>query len=303
MEEAATMDVSASAPAGCASRRIAVGDGLFLEAHDYAPEPPETGLPVICLHGLTRNARDFEIVAPRIAALGRRVVALSMRGRGGSDRDSDPARYAPPIYVQDVIKALDALEIERAVFIGTSMGGIITMALAAVAGGRVGAAALNDIGPVIEAAGLARIGTYVGRGEPVSDWAEAANAVKAVNGAAFPREADNAEFWLRFAKRTYRAGADGRPAPDCDPAIAQGFGQTQSGPPADLTPLFQALAQRPVLIVRGALSDILSADGLARMRALKPDLVSMEVPDIGHAPTLEEPEAWDALLDFLARTP
>lgn len=284
-------------------KRIAVGDGLFIEARDYAPTLPETGLPVICLHGLTRNVRDFETVAPRIAALGRRVVALSMRGRGLSDRDPDPAHYAPPVYVQDVATALDALEIIEAVFVGTSMGGVITMLMAAgEEGQRIRAAVLNDIGPVLDPRGLARIAGYVGRGGPVADWNAAAAAIKSINGEAFPTRLHDDAFWMRFARRTFRETGAGRIEPDYDPMIALAFSDPPAEP-ADLSALFETLAQRPVLVLRGALSDLLSPDGIAHMRAIMSDLVAVEIPDVGHAPTLEEPESWDSLLDFLARIP
>ncbi len=285
------------------ARRVAVQDGLFLTVRDYAPVEPDTGLPVICLHGLTRNERDFETLAPRIAALGRRVLVMTMRGRGLSDPDPDPARYNVAAYAGDVAVAMDALDAPSAVFVGTSMGGLITMVLAASQPARVAAAVLNDIGPYLDPQGLARIGGYVGKGGPVASWQEAAAAAKALNGAAFPRRADDDAFWMRFARRAFRETADGRVAPDYDPMIALAFGE-QPTPAPDLGPVFQAaFSARPTLVVRGAISDLLSEDGLMRMRDLKPDLAIARVPDVGHAPTLEEPEAWDAILDFLARTP
>lgn len=285
------------------SHRIAVSGGLSIDARDYAPTLPETGLPVICLHGLTRNARDFEIVAPRIAALGRRTIALTMRGRGESDYDPDPSHYAPPIYVADVIAAMDALDVHRAVFVGTSMGGIVTMALAYGARDRVAGAVLNDVGPVLDPAGLARIGAYVGKGGLVATWSAAAAAAKAVNATAFPH--GDAAFWDAFARRTFRVRPDGKIAPDYDPAIAQAFAAPpdSNATPADMSPLFQALATAPVLVVRGAISDLLAPAGIAAMRGVKSDLVVAEVPGIGHAPMLDEPAAWDALLDFLAKIP
>lgn len=282
-------------------RMLRVGENLRIHVRDYPAAAPETGAPVICLHGLTRNVADFELVAPRIAALGRRVIAMSMRGRGRSDRDPDPANYTPPVYVQDVLQALDMLGAQRAVFLGTSMGGIITMLLAAGAPDRVAAAILNDIGPVLDPRGLARIAGYVGRGQPVADWEAAADAIAAINGPAFPNERDNREFWRTFARRTFRAH-EGKVETDYDPMIALAFADPPAAP-ADLSPVFQALAPKPVLVVRGAISDLLSEEGVAGMRALKPDLHVALVPNVGHAPTLEEPEAWDAILDFLARTP
>jgi pimeloyl-ACP methyl ester carboxylesterase len=259
-------------------------------------------LPVICLHGLTRNSRDFDIVAPRIAALGRRVVAPDMRGRGKSANDPDPAHYVAAVYAQDVLKLMDALEIPRAVFIGTSMGGLITMVLATMAPDRIVASVLNDVGPKLNPAGLARIATYVGRTQPVSSWTEAAEAVRAVNGAAYPERLDDEAFWLAFARRTFHEREDGLLETDYDPHIALAFVDfDEDAPPPDLSPLFNVLAQKPMLSVRGAVSDLFGEDVVEMMRALKPDLETVTVTNIGHAPMLDEPEAWDAVLDFLAR--
>jgi pimeloyl-ACP methyl ester carboxylesterase len=278
-------------------------DGLSLHVRDYAPLAPANGAPVLCLHGLTRNARDFEVIAPRIAGLGRRVIVPDMRGRGRSDYDPDPAHYVPAIYAQDVLTLCDALDVREAVFIGTSMGGLITMVVAALARERVAATVLNDIGPKLESAGLARIASYVGQIQPVANWAAAAETSRALNGSAFPEKLDDDAYWDRMARRTFRARDDGRIEFDYDPNIALAFTDPQSGPPVDLTPLFQALADKPVLSVRGALSDLLSPDGVAQMRSVKPDLVAVDVPGVGHAPLLDEPEAWDAVLDFLAKAP
>lgn len=287
---------------GFEERIIATVDGLSLYARDYPPLLPETGLPVICLHGLTRNSRDFEIVAPRIAALGRRVVAADMRGRGQSANDPDPAHYVPTVYAQDVIKLMNDLGIQKAVFVGTSMGGIITMLLATLAPDRIAASILNDVGPQLSASGLARIATYVGRTKPVASWAEAAEAVRAITGAAYPERLDDEAFWLAFAKRTFRARDDGQFETDYDPHIALAFADFDEDAPApDLTPLFLALAAKPMLSVRGGISDLFGEEVVAKMRELKPDLETATVENIGHAPMLDEPEAWDAVLDFLAK--
>jgi pimeloyl-ACP methyl ester carboxylesterase len=287
---------------GFEERVIATVDGLTLYARDYPPLLPVTGLPVICLHGLTRNSRDFEIVAPRVAALGRRVVAPDMRGRGKSANDPDPAHYVPAVYAQDVLALMDKLEIPRAVFVGTSMGGLITMVLAAMAPDRIAASVLNDVGPRLSAPGLARIATYVGRTQPVASWEEAAEAVRAIIGSAYPERLDDDAFWLAFARRTFREREDGRYETDYDPRIALAFaGFDEDAPPPDLTPFFTALAQKPMLSIRGAISDLFSEDVVVAMRAAKPDLETAVVANIGHAPMLDEPEAWDALLNFLAK--
>lgn len=298
------MSMESGAPAflgGYEEHAIATADGLALYTRDYAPLKPVTGAPVICLHGLTRNSKDFEVIAPRIAALGRRVIAPDMRGRGQSANDSDPAHYVPAVYAQDVLTLLNAMEIPQAVFIGTSMGALITLIVAALAPDRIAAAVLNDIGPRIEVAGLSRIASYVGRGRPMASWEEAREAARVLIGDAFPEKLDDDAFWDVFARRTFRVRDDGLIEADYDSNIALAISDPTETPPPDLTPLFQHLASKPVLSLRGELSDILSPAGVAHMRGLKPDLDAVEVPRVGHAPMLDEPEAWDAILDFLAR--
>jgi pimeloyl-ACP methyl ester carboxylesterase len=277
-------------------------DGLKLFARDYPAQGGERGTPVLCIHGLTRNSADFEAVAPRIAGKGRRVIAIDVRGRGRSERDPKPERYQVPTYVGDLVAILNTLDIKRAVFVGTSMGGLITMIAGATASDRVHAAVLNDIGPVVDPRGIQRIGSYVGKTGTLESWDALVALIKSMQGPMFP-DGDEA-FWQAFARRTVTVRSDGRLEFDYDPAIANAFAPSQDGaPPAapDLMPLFQALATRPVLVVRGALSDILSDDGVAAMRAVKADLEVAEVPRVGHAPTLEEPAAWQAISAFLDR--
>lgn len=282
-------------------RTISSADGLALYVRDYAPRAPEKGLPVVCLHGLTRNSADFEDVAPRIAAMGRRVIVPDMRGRGHSQYDSQPARYQPAIYARDVLTILDFLGVARAVFLGTSMGGIITMLVAASAPQRIAAAILNDIGPVLDPRGLARIGGYVGKAGDFASFEDVAAQVRVTQGAAFP-DAD-AAFWLAFARRVAKALPGGRVGFAYDPAIGDAFAKPSDAPPPDLSPYFAALAQKPVLLLRGALSDLLAADGVETMRRIKPDLVSVEVARVGHAPTLDEGVAVAAIEDFLRSVP
>jgi pimeloyl-ACP methyl ester carboxylesterase len=278
-------------------RFVKAADGLQLFFRDYAPLSPASGLPVILLHGLTRNSRDFELVAPRIASLGRRVIVPDVRGRGRSGRDPDPDHYAPPVYVQDLLGMLSGLGVDKAIYVGISMGGIVTMLLAAMAKDRVAGAVLVDIGPVIEEAGLKRIAGYVGRDMDFANWDEALAAVKTAQSSAFPKADD--EFWRRFARRVCREENE-RVVYDYDPTIARPGASTT---PPDMTPLFEALGAAPVLVVRGALSDLLSDEGVELMRIVRPELSAVDVPDVGHAPTLEEPEAWDAVLSFLAKAP
>jgi pimeloyl-ACP methyl ester carboxylesterase len=280
-----------------AEHRIATADGPSVYARDYSAAGSR--LPVICLHGLTRNSADFEGIAPRIASSGRRVIAIDARGRGKSDNDPDPARYRPDVYVGDVIRAMDILRIPRAVFLGTSMGGIMTMIAATVSSSRVSAAILNDIGPELDPAGIRRIASYVGKADLFASWPAFTAAVRSTQSVAFPK-GDEA-FWNAFARRVGRERADGWVEFAYDPAIASAFNTPPDSPPPSMIPLFEALAERPILVVRGAISDLLSPQGVATMKRVKPDLEYVEVPDVGHAPTLEEPQAWDAIASFLAR--
>jgi pimeloyl-ACP methyl ester carboxylesterase len=282
--------------------RIPTADGLTLFLRDYAPHGGGSAAPVLCIPGLTRNSADFEMVAQRMAGLGRRVLAVDLRGRGHSDNDPDPTRYRPDIYAADMVYVLETLDIPSAVFVGTSLGGLVTMLVAAMAPDRIVAAVLNDIGPVVDPAGIARIAAYVGKSGAFDSWNALTHAVRAAQSLAFPA-ADDA-FWKTMAHRVGRERRDGKIEFAYDPVIAQTFApQPDAPPPPSLLPLFRALAAKPVLSVRGALSDILSVEGLAVMKEAKPDLGTVEVPRVGHAPTLDEPEAWAAIAAFLAKAP
>lgn len=273
-------------------------DGLTLHARDYPGAADRA--PVICIHGLTRNARDFEDLAPGIVgATGRRVLAVDVRGRGASQRAADPMTYNPGLYAVDILALLDDQAIGRAAFIGTSMGGLIMMTLAAMRPGAIAAAVLNDVGPEIAPEGLARIAGYVGVSAEVGDWAGAAAWVKAGNGVVFPHYGD--ADWDRMARRTFREEG-GRPVLDYDPDIAAPMRAADPAAPApDLWPFFGALvAGRPALLVRGATSDILSPEIAGRMRAAAPHMAFAEVPGVGHAPMLDESEAFDAIIALLS---
>ena len=289
-----------------AERRWTSADGLSLFARDYAPASGPARLPVICLHGLTRNSRDFETLAPHMAAAGRRVLALDVRGRGQSAWDRNPMQYNPAVYAGDVATLMVQAGLSRALFVGTSMGGLITMTLAALRPDLVAGAALNDVGPEVGAAGLARIAGYVGGTPAVADWAEAAAYARATNGSALPGLSDG--DWSRFARRIFRENPAGGLALDYDPAISEVFKVSPtaapSGPPPDLWPLFAGLAaNRPLLLIRGAMSDILEAATADRMAATAPHMVRAEIPGVGHAPTLEEPAAVAAIDAFLTAAP
>jgi pimeloyl-ACP methyl ester carboxylesterase len=286
-------------PSKSAERFTVTPDGLRLFVRAYAGGGSKT--PVLCLHGLTRNSADFEGVGPFVAQLGRNVFAMDVRGRGRSDRDPDPSRYRPDVYAQDVLQILDDWDVPEAVFIGTSMGGIITMVLSAMAPERVAAAVLNDVGPTLEAGGLARIARYIGAVGPYDSWQALTEAVRTRQSAVYPRATE--DFWRTFARRVARELPDGRVVLDYDPAIAEAFKQPSGVVPGVMLALFAALAKKPVLVLRGALSDILAPKGVDAMRKLAPDIELVEVPEVGHAPTLDEPIARDAIQEFLNRIP
>jgi pimeloyl-ACP methyl ester carboxylesterase len=278
--------------------------GLTLFARDYAGAAGPARCPVICIHGLTRNSADFEEVAPWMATLGRRVLAVDVRGRGRSQRDPDPRRYHAKVYADDVLRLLDASGIARAVFVGTSMGGIITMAVAAKRLRAIAAAVLNDVGPVISMTGLTRIAGYVGKGKPVETWDDAAAYSKAINEVAFPQ--NSTDDWRRWARRTFREEG-GRIVLDYDPQIAAAMqsGATKIRSTSLIARLiYRRLARnRPTLLVRGANSDIVGPEEARYMRKAAPGLEYAEVPGIGHAPMLSEPAARAALSKFLAAVP
>lgn len=287
--------------AGFTERRWTTPDGLSLFARDYEAAGGESGLPVVCLHGFTRNSADFEDLAPVIAATGRRVIAMDMRGRGQSDRDPKPKRYHPKYYARDVIGFLGALGIPKAVFMGTSMGGLIIMTIALLRPRAIAAAILNDVGPAVGPAGLARIQSYAGKARPVHDWRDAVAYVRSIYQAAWPRCDDT--YWERLARRTFRDGPEG-PVLDYDPAIAAAAGGKVKSSSLIAWFAFRRLAKRvPTLLIRGEHSDILSVDIAARMQRKAPALQVVIVPGVGHAPMLDEPEALEAIRTFLAAVP
>lgn len=270
-----------------------VRDGLKLHYRDYpgSAERP----PLLCLPGLTRNARDFADLAERYAPRFR-VIALEFRGRGDSDHDPDPGRYIPPTYVADTIELLDHLGIGQAIFVGTSLGGLVTMAIAAIAPQRIAAAILNDVGPQLGTEGLERIRTYVGRPVRFADWDAAARQL-ASNNASFSARYGH-DDWVRMARRTCRED-DGAVVFDYDMAIAAPFAGSGPTPQVDLWPLFRALATRPLLLIRGERSDLLNDDVAARMKQEAPAMATVVVDGVGHAPDLDEPEAVAAIDSFL----
>lgn len=284
-------------------RRWTSADGLSLYARDYAGAAGPAKLPVIAIHGLTRNSADFEGIAPLIAATGRRVLAIDVRGRGRSDRAPDPMTYQPATYAHDVLALLQQAGIEKAVFMGTSMGGLITMALAAIRSKVIAGAIINDVGPEVAKEGLARIAAYSGQPVDTPTWADAAAYAKTINAVAFPHY--KAKDWDAFARRIFTEGTEGAPILNYDPDIAvpiKAAGAKALVP--NLWPMFGKLTKgRPVLLVRGATSDLLSEDIAAKMRKRAPRMDFVEVPNVGHAPMLDEPEARAAIFPFLGELP
>lgn len=269
-------------------------DGLRLHVSEWLGAPP--GAPVLlCLPGLTRNGRDFARLAERANLAGWRVLCPDLRGRGLSDRDPDPSRYRPDRYVADMVTLLDHLQLPQVSIVGTSLGGMMGTMLAALQPGRVRALVLNDVGPVLEAEGLARIAGYVGRQPPADSLDEAVARTAATQGGVFPDF--NADDWRQMVADTHVVD-EGRWVPDYDPAIAQGLANGSAVP--TLWPLFDAARAVPMLLLRGALSDLLSAATVAAMRERLPLLHAVEVPLRGHAPTLDEPVAREAMERFLA---
>ncbi|HLS97893.1 MAG: alpha/beta hydrolase [Porticoccaceae bacterium] len=268
-------------------------DGLDLFARHYPGDGP---FPLLCMHGLTRNSADFEDLVEHLA--GRYpILAVDQRGRGESAWDPEPARYQVPVYAEDMFTLLERQGITGAVLIGTSMGGLIAMQMLAMRPDLVKGLVLNDIGAVIEAAGLARIQDYMGKAPvPVTSWGEAARQTRAVNGLAFPDYGD--DDWLRFARRLYRENSEGQPVIAFDPAIAPA--PTPGAVRAvDMWAFYDSLPDVPLLIIRGALSDLLSGDCVAEMVRRKTRARAVEIPNRGHAPALDEPEAVAAIEAFL----
>ncbi len=275
-------------------------DGLKLHYRDYPARGSLTvdQLPVLCLPGLTRNARDFEDLAEHLSQ-DWRVVCPEMRGRGDSEYARDSASYNPMQYVQDVAALLEQAKIASFVVIGTSLGGLMTMVMALTMGERIAGAVLNDIGPVIEEAGLARIRGYVGQGRSFATWMHAARAIEETQQAAFPGY-DIAD-WLRVAKRVMVLGSNGRVVFDYDMKIAEPFASAEGAGQVDLWPGVAALAGKPVLLLRGELSDVLSAQTFGEMQARLPEAGAVTVAGVGHAPSLDEPESRAAIDRLLAR--
>lgn len=273
-------------------------DGLQLFARDYA----QTGHPqggervVLCLHGLTRNSADFEplcdILAPHY-----RLIVPDQRGRGQSQWDPDPEHYQPLIYNRDMLTLLDTLELQRVDIIGTSMGGIMGMMLAAEYPGRVNSLVLNDIGPTIDLEGVRLIATMVQQRPHYRDWEDAVSTIRRGIQPLFPDFSE--QQWRDFARRTCRQVEEGV-VPDYDPAIGKTFAGGGDAVAPDLWPLFRQLPPIPMLVIRGALSTLLSHHTCEQMQAQQPGLHLVELSNRGHAPILDEPAAVAAIEALLS---
>ncbi|RDD63733.1 alpha/beta fold hydrolase [Ferruginivarius sediminum] len=273
--------------------RITGRDSVRLAVRDYG-DPLAEGAPMLCLSGLTRTAADFDAFAHHHAAH-RRVVAFDYRGHGNSERAGRASGYAPENLLDDVLQVTAALNLDRPVVLGTSLGGSLAMALAVAAPTRIRATILNDIGPEIPNATMGRILDIVGRDHPQDTWAQAAEAIPRI----YPNlGVTDADTLMAIAKTTFVAGGDGRLHVNWDPRIVQPLRRAAS---RDMWPLFGALRPFQVLALRGRQSDVLTPPILARMQADKPDLAVAEVAGRGHAPLLDEPESKAAIDDFLTR--
>lgn len=284
-------------PEGFTDHFFTTADGPRIHYRDYPQSGEVRGEPVICLHGLTRNVKDFADLAPLIAETGRRVIVISQRGRGRSEPDPVRERYQPLTYAGDVMALLDEIGVARAVFVGTSMGGLMTMIIAAREPQRVAAAVINDIGPEIAPEGIARIVANVSSRDPVASWDEAAARSRESNIAAFPKRADDAAFWADFARKTWIE--DGEVIRlDYDGAIVEQMGSGDDLP--DLWPFWAPFAGFPTLLIVGGITDLISRDTIVEMHRRAPGMKEVVVPDVGHAPFMTEPEALAAIRSFLA---
>ena len=276
--------------------RYRSADGLLLHARDYGAAGG--GTPVLCLPGLTRNAKDFDFLAERLAPA-RRVVCPDFRGRGLSQY-GDPASYRADIEMADTLALMDHLGIARAAIIGTSRGGLVAMFLAAKAKERLAGIAFNDVGPRLEPEGLIRIRSYLAPARRFASWAEAVAAVKAINrGFDGLSEAD----WHAFASRLFR-DEDGVPVIDHDPGLLANFPDRETiegGKVPELWALFDHVAPLPALVLRGANSDLLSTKTIAEMQRRHRGLAAVTVKGRGHVPFLDEAESLAAIDGWLTR--
>lgn len=275
-------------------------DGLRLYGRHYRPAVMSNARPVVCLAGLTRNSRDFHNIAIALSrgANPRNVFTLDTRGRGGSEYDPDWKNYAVPIEMQDAIDFIVMLGLRNTGIIGTSRGGLISMLMAAAQPSLMGAVVLNDIGPVIEPDGLARIASYVGRVPQPKNWTDAAHIIGDLFHRDFPQMTD-ADL-MAVARQIFK-DKDGKPVSAYDPKLAKCL-SILDGPIPELWPQFEAMKRIPVLVLRGENSDLLSEKTVEEMRQRHPRLSSFTVPAQGHAPLLRDEPTISAVAAFFAAT-
>lgn len=272
-----------------------VPDGLTLYARDY-PGPDDRAGCVLLMHGLTRNSRDFDVLADRLSGHFR-VLVPEQRGRGRSEWDSQPDRYGIPTYVNDMFELLEAVGEDHVAAVGTSMGGLMAMVMNAMRPGVFTHVVLNDIGPELSKEGLDRISGYVGQGGIISTWEEAVAYNRAINAVAFPSLSD--QQWGEFTRQLF-GERNGAPFLDYDPAISQAVRSDEgSALPPDLWSVYAQLESQPLMLIRGAISDLLDTDIKDRMIQSVPDLLYLEVADVGHAPMLIDDAVTEALENFL----
>jgi len=271
-------------------------DDVRLHYRDYAGRADRP--PILCIPGLTRNARDWEGVAERLAGE-RRLICVDLRGRGESGHAHDSSTYVPGTYVADLEALIAELRLNRFVLFGTSLGGLITMLLSVRHRDRIAGALLNDIGPVVEAQGIAFILSYVGRPQNWPTWLHASRSLGEAQSERYPDW--GLDQWLVFAKRTCRLTATGRVVLDYDMRIADPFLDPASHVATDLWDAFAGLRDIPTLLLRGELSDLLAPATVERMRTENSALEAVTIPRVGHAPTLDEPESQAAIDALLAR--
>jgi pimeloyl-ACP methyl ester carboxylesterase len=293
--------MSADASEGGSSQFVTAQDGLKLHVRTFGPRAAD-GPPIVCLPGLARTCADFTALATALAR-GREppchVVTLDYRGRGRSEHDRNPANYNLATELADLLAVITALDLDPAIFVGTSRGGILAMLLAAARPTAIAGVVLNDIGPVIEVQGLARIKGYVGHLPAPASFADAAVILRRLFAAQFPNLTE--DDWMAFARRSFEE-KDGRLLPAYDVKIAatlEGIDLAQPLPP--LWAEFDALSGVPLMVIRGANSDLLSAATVAAMQERRPDVIAIEVPDQGHAPFLSEPEIISEIDAFIRR--
>ena len=279
---------------------VAAQDGLRLHVQQYGTRIAQA-FPAVCLPGLARTTADFDVLAPALASARqpRQVITIDSRGRGRSGYDSNPANYNLAVELADIMTVLTTLEIFQAVFIGSSRGGLLTMLLGAANPAVIAGAVLHDIGPVIEPTGVARIKGYVGKLAEPRSFAEGADILRRMSVAQFPKLTD--AQWLASAQRTWTM-SDGKLVPTYDVRLASTLAEVDVEHPLPaMWNEFDTLAGVPILVIRGANSDILSAATVETMRAHHPGLETIEVPDQGHVPLLDSPDLIARITAFVER--